>query len=86
MLIDDLLNFSRLGRSEMEKRKVNLNALVSEVIREIQEELKERKIRWEIEELPDVLGDQALLRLVMVNLVSNAFKFTSTRPESEIKI
>ncbi len=86
MLIDDLLNFSRLGRAEMQKRKVNLNALVSEVVREIQEELKERKIRWEVDELPDVLGDQSLLRLVMVNLVSNAVKFTSNRSQAEIRI
>ncbi len=86
VLIDDLLNFSRLGRSEMQKTKVNLNALAREVVREIREELKGRKIRWEIDELPDVLGDQSLLRLVMVNLVSNAVKFTSTRPQAEIKI
>ncbi len=85
-LIDDLLDFSRVGRSEMQRRRVNLNALVNEVISEIQEELKERKIRWEIDELPDVLGDQALLRLVIVNLVSNAVKFTSTCPQAEIKI
>ncbi|MBF0505595.1 MAG: GAF domain-containing protein [Nitrospirae bacterium] len=86
MLIDNLLNFSRLGRSQLQKRKVNLNALVSEVIREIQEEVKERDIRWEIDELPDELGDQSLLRLVFVNLISNAVKFTSTRPQAEIKI
>ncbi len=85
-LIDDLLNFSRLGRAQMQKRKINLNALVSEVISEIQEELKERKIRWEIDELPDVLGDRSLLRLAIVHLVSNAVKFTSTRPQAEIKI
>ena len=86
MLIDKLLNFSRLGRSAMSKNKVNLNALVKEVVREIQGELKERKIRWEIGELPDVVGDKSLLRLVLVNLVSNAVKFTSTRPEAEIRI
>jgi signal transduction histidine kinase len=86
MLIDDLLEFSRMGRSAMQKRRVNLNVLVRGAVREIQEELKERKMRWEIDELPDVLGDRSLLRLVIVNLLSNAVKFTSTRPQAEIKI
>jgi signal transduction histidine kinase len=56
------------------------------VVQEIQEELKERKIRCEIDKLPDLLGAQSLLRLVIVNLVSNAVKFTSTRPQAGIKI
>ena len=86
MLIDDLLNFSRLGHAQMQKTKVNLHVLAKAVVQEIQEELKERKIRWEIDELPDVFGDQSLLRLVIVNLVTNAVKFTSTRPQAEIKI
>ena len=85
-LIDVLLDFSRLGRAELHKRKVNLNPLVSGVIKEIQGELKERKISWEIDELPEVFGDASLLRLVIVNLVSNAVKFTSTRPQAKIKI
>jgi len=85
-LIDDLLNFSRIGREPMRKKKVNLNSLVKGVVQEMQEQLKERKITWEIEELPDILGDESLVRLVMVNLLSNAVKFTSTRPQSEIKI
>jgi PAS domain S-box-containing protein len=86
MLIDDILNFSRLGHVQMQKTKVNLYAIVSDVVSEIQYELKERKIKWEIDELPDVFGDQSLLRLLVVNLVSNAVKFTSTRPQAEIKI
>ncbi len=86
MLIDNILNFSRLGRSEMHKRKVNLNTMLSEVIRGIQEELKERDIIWSIAELPTVMGDQSLLRIVLVNLVYNAIKFTRTRTQSEIRI
>ncbi len=86
MLIDDLLNFSRLGRTELQKRKVNINAIISEVVREIREEQKGRDIIWEIDELPDVLGDPSLMKLAIVNLVSNAVKFTSARPQAEIRI
>ena len=86
MLIDDLLSFSQIGRAELQMRKVSLNSLLKEVVSGIQEELKERPIIWDISELPDVLADQSLLRLAIVNLVSNAVKFTSTRPQAEIKI
>ncbi|MGO9952084.1 MAG: PAS domain S-box protein [Dissulfurispiraceae bacterium] len=86
ILIDHLLEFSRLGRSEIQKTKVNLNELVRRVVQEIQEESEGRKIQWDIDELPEVLGDRTLLRLVMVNLLSNAVKFTRTRPQAEIRI
>jgi PAS domain S-box-containing protein len=85
-LIDDLLNFSRLGRSEMTKKNVNLNDLVKVVLKEIQEPLNGRNIKWEIDELPDVVGDESLLKLAFINLGSNAVKFTSTRPEANIRI
>jgi len=85
-LIDDLLDFSRIGYKEMQKSKVNLNSIIKEVIQEIQEELKDRKINWEIDELPDVSGDQSLLRMVIVNLVSNAVKYTNTRSKIVIQI
>ncbi len=86
ILIDDLLAFSRLGRTEIKKRKVGFSALVKEVIQEMQDEVKGRDIKWEIYELPEVDGDRTLLRLVFVNLISNAVKFTNTRPQAEIKI
>ena len=86
LMIDDLLSFSQLGRKEIQRSKVSLNALVSGVVREIQEGLEERKISWEIDELPDVYGDQSLLRLVLSNLVSNAVKYTGRLPHAEIKI
>jgi len=85
-LIDDLLDFSRLGRKEMQKKKVNLHIVVGEVVQEMREELKERILDGEIDKLPEVLGDESLLRLMMANLVSNAVKFTGTRSRAEIKI
>jgi PAS domain S-box-containing protein len=86
VLIDDLLTFSKMGRTEIQKRKISLNALVRGVVQEIQADAKGRDIVWEIDELPDVYGDQSLLRLVLVNLLSNAVKYTSTHPRSKIKI
>jgi PAS domain S-box-containing protein len=85
-LIDDLLNFSRIGRSEIQRRKVNMNALVQTAIREVMEREKERQIEWKIGDLPDVTGDPSMLSLALVNLVSNAVKFTRESPSSEISI
>ncbi len=86
MLIDDLLAFSRMGRAEMQRKKINLSALVRSAIREGQHEVQARDITWDIDELPDVYGDPSMLSLVLSNLVSNAIKYTSTRPHAEIKI
>ena len=85
-LIDDLLAFSRVGRSEMQKTEVNLDELVRETVADLQAETKERKIAWKIHPLPPVQADRALLRMVLVNLLSNAVKFTGARAEANIEI
>jgi light-regulated signal transduction histidine kinase (bacteriophytochrome) len=85
-LIDDLLSFSRMGRSEMAKTQIDLGTLVHEVIRECEAETQGRVIDWRIAELPVVTGDRAMLRVVLVNLISNALKFTQPRPRAEIEI
>jgi signal transduction histidine kinase len=86
MLIDDLLSFSRMGRQEIATTQVGLSALVQEVIRDLEPETKGRVINWHIEDLPVVTGDRAMLRVVLVNLISNALKFTQTRTQAEIGI
>lgn len=85
-LIDDLLAFSRTGRAELRKTKIQMNDLVQSVIRDLKLENENRKIHWEIGDLPEVQADPALLRQVMVNLLSNALKYTRTRPETRIEI
>jgi light-regulated signal transduction histidine kinase (bacteriophytochrome) len=85
-LIDDLLSFSRMGRHELSKMPVDLGALAQEVIRELEPDTRDRSIQWHIADLPVVLGDRAMLRMALVNLISNALKFTRPRPQAEIEI
>ena len=85
-LIDDLLDFSRVGRSALQKVNVNLDELVRAVMTDFQTETKGRKIIWNIRPLPPVRADEALLRMVLVNLIANALKFTATRVEARIEI
>lgn len=86
LLIDDLLSFSRMGRHELFKTPVDLTALAQEVIQDFEQETRGRNIRWGVAELPIVSGDRALLRIVLVNLLSNALKFTQPRALVEIEI
>jgi signal transduction histidine kinase len=85
-LIDDLLAFSRIGRAETKKTEVNLDQLVKDVVAEIGQDTKGRDIAWKIGALPVCYGDRSMLRLVVVNLVSNAVKFTRMRSRAEIEI
>jgi signal transduction histidine kinase len=85
-LIDDLLSFSRIGRAETNKTTVNLGQLVEEALAEVRRDLGDRKIVWKVDKLSAAYGDRAMLRLVLVNLISNAVKFTRTRSQAEIQI
>jgi len=85
-LIDDLLAFSRMGRAEMNTTRVDFGLLVREIAAELTEEEQGREIVWEIGDFPVVEGDPAMLRLVMVNLMVNALKFTRSRSRAEIGI
>ena len=85
-LIDDLLAFSRISRAEAQKSLVDLSQIVKEVVADVRQDTNERAIIWKINPLPACYGDRSMLRLIFVNLISNAVKFTRTRPQAEIEI
>jgi light-regulated signal transduction histidine kinase (bacteriophytochrome) len=86
MLIDDLLQFSRSGRTEMRQSDLDMNEIVKEVIESLHKDNPDREIEWVKVKLPSVCGDEAMLRLVWINLLSNAVKFTRTRKKARIEI
>jgi PAS domain S-box-containing protein len=85
-LIDDLLAFSRVGRTPLERVEVSLSPLIREVQQEIMTGMNGHPIAWHLHDLPVVQADRSLLRLVFVNLLSNAIKYSSTRAQAEIEI
>ena len=85
-LIDDLLQFSRLGRKAMVISTVDMKKIVEAIIDENAILVKGRDIRLKIGELLECEGDPALLKQVMANLISNAVKYTSKKETAEITI
>jgi light-regulated signal transduction histidine kinase (bacteriophytochrome) len=85
-LIDDLLLFSKTGRAEMHHERIDMQALVNEVVAECAQEMEGRKIEWEIASLPEAQGDRPMLKQVWLNLISNAIKYSRLRERATIKI
>lgn len=85
-LIDELLALSRVGRQALRRARINMNELVGQVVRVAQGEASGRAIRWRIAPLPEVEADPELLRLALMNLVSNAVKYTRPRQPAVIEI
>lgn len=85
-LVDNLLEFSRMGRAELQQQVVDLNNLIAKVINSMSNEIADREILWHFERLPKVYADPVLLSQVFINLFSNAIKFTRDKTVAEISI
>ncbi len=85
-LIDDLLSYSRMTRTAFSRQNINLEHLVNEILVEYTSEIEQRNISIAINPLPEVTGDRAMMRIVFVNLISNAVKYTgkTVNPSMEI--
>ncbi len=85
-LINDLLEFSRLGRKEMNYTEIDMQELVQDVYEEQMMAEQGREIEFRAAELSHVFADRSLMRQVLVNLLSNAIKFTRTKENSIIEV
>ncbi|QEL16826.1 sensor histidine kinase [Limnoglobus roseus] len=83
-LIDDLLKLSRVTRSEMRSERVDLTALAEAVVAELREREPARNVTFTAHPGLNAVGDTSLLRIVLENLLGNAWKFTAKRPEAVI--
>jgi light-regulated signal transduction histidine kinase (bacteriophytochrome) len=85
-LIDDLLHFAHCSQVELNRELVDLNAIVESVLRDHGAEIEGRNIVWKRTQLPSAWGDPALVRQVVVNLISNALKYSRLSDPTEIEI
>lgn len=85
-LIDDLLSFSRMARTELNRQPTPLGEVVNEVLSELSPETEGRRIEWKVDPLPTVDCDRQMLKLVFQNLLGNAVKFTRHREEARIEV
>jgi len=85
-LIDALLTFSRLSRTELQRTKIHSKNMVNQVFKTFTDELSGRDIKINISDLPDIRGDETLINQVWVNLISNALKYSRNKEKAIINI
>lgn len=86
ILVDELLNLSRVGRHALSLQATPLKSLVDDIVPVLQSECEGREVEWNIGELPRVNCDSALIRQVFQNLLSNVLKYSRTRPHAVIEV
>lgn len=84
-LIEDLLQLSRVSRTEMQRRPVNLSSLAATIGAELRQAEPQRSVELVITPELSAQGDERLLRVVLENLLRNAWKFTSKQPAARIE-
>src|SRR4029079_11607408 len=85
-LIDDLLELSRVGRTELRRSEVDLSALAQEVLAELQRAEPERVVELALQPGLMVSADRRLMKIVLENLLGNAWKFTRKVPAPRIEV
>ncbi|NES43736.1 MAG: CBS domain-containing protein [Moorea sp. SIO2C4] len=84
-LIEDLLELSRVSGDPMHYQQVDLSKMVAEIRLELTQTQPERSVEWVIAKGIQAYGDSTLLRIVLQNLLHNAWKYTSHHPQARIE-
>lgn len=85
-LIDELLAYSLLGRTDLKLNSISIQEVVNKVVHDANDLLQNRNVEWKIGTLPVVKADKTLIHLVIQNLINNAIKFTSKKELCIIEI
>ncbi|MCL4297879.1 MAG: HAMP domain-containing protein [Anaerolineae bacterium] len=85
-LIDDLLTFSRLGRTQIQVTPINMETLAASVFDDLTTPQEQERIDFHLAPLPPAPGDPTMIRQVWINLLSNAIKFSAKRERAMIEV
>jgi light-regulated signal transduction histidine kinase (bacteriophytochrome) len=85
-LVDDLLRLAKLGRQQTKPEQIALGVVANEVVGSLRQETGDRDIEWRVAQLPTLLCDAGLMKIVFTNLLSNAVKYTRRREKALIEI
>jgi light-regulated signal transduction histidine kinase (bacteriophytochrome) len=85
-LIDDLLHYSRNGRAELIRAPIDMNTIVTDLVRKFSDSHPGRNVVWHVSHLPAAYADATMIKFVWHNLVDNALKFTNKKDQANIEI
>jgi chemotaxis family two-component system sensor kinase Cph1 len=85
-LIKEILNYSRVGRADMEFASIKMDRLLNEIQREVITALKPENLEFEIGATPNILGDSVMITQVFTNLINNAVKYSARSNPSMVKV